>query len=260
MTYLINNSPLFDSYSTPNLLAVSYSTQTGVGQDDYAMEISGTITIPANNTYYFGLSSDDGSDAFISGITVADWYGGHGDAGGTPSGNFYPITLSAGTYSLLVRMQEQDGGDVVRLKYGFDGSTWNDIPNSWFEVIKSGTTGTYTNLPASGGTGINATFDVTVVNNIVDTIVLNNAGSGYTLYDSLVISGSSFGGIDIVDDILLTISSIDYGTTDITVTGISVDPSVYELYTCNIFKNSALTNRLSYYDSSDTVIVKNVNE
>jgi hypothetical protein len=258
MDYLINNSPLFDTYDSPNIQGVSYSTQTGVDQGDYGMVIEGYINIPSNNTYYFGLSSDDGSDAFINGIKVADWYGAHGDSGNLPSGNQYPITLTGGTYPIKVRMQERSGGDIVILLYSSDsGSTWNIIPNNWFVSSVTGVTGSYPNIFAQGTGGENATFDVEVVDGLVNSVVLNQGGTGYTVGEILTITGSVFGG---TEDISITVDSVYSNNVIVTVTGVSPKPSVYEQYTCQIFKNSSLTNRLSYYDESDVLTIKNINE
>lgn len=259
MDYLFSNSPLYDTYYSLNLNNVSYTFRTGIDQDNYAMEIDGKIIIPSNDTYYFGLSSDDGSDAFIDGTRVADWYGAHGDSGYNPNGNKYSITLSAGTYPVKVRLQERTGGDVVRLFYGLDGSSWNSIPNEWFTYIRTGITGSYTGVTASGGTGAGVSFDLTVVDSMLTDIQLNSGGSGYTVGDSLVISGSSFGGTDVVDDILVAVDSLS-GNIQVTVTGTSPNPSVYEPYTCQIFERQGGIKRLSYYDQSDILTIKDIDE
>jgi hypothetical protein len=62
------------------------------------------------------------------------------------------------------------------------------------------------------------------------------------------------------EDITIIVESVYSDDVIITVTSISQNPSVYELYTCNIFKNSALSNRLSYYDGSDVLNIININE
>ena len=122
----------------------------------------------------------------------------------------------------------------------------------------TGTTGTYSNILAQGGSGSNAYFDVTVVDDLVDEATLDAPfGSGYSVGDVLTLPGSSFGG---TEDITITIDSIYSDDVIITVSSVSQPPSVYEEYTCNIFKNSALSNRLSYYDASDVLTIKNINE
>jgi hypothetical protein len=121
----------------------------------------------------------------------------------------------------------------------------------------TGVTGSYPNIFAQGTGGENATFDVEVVDGLVNSVVLNQGGTGYTVGEILTITGSVFGG---TEDISITVDSVYSNGVIVTVTGVSQTPSVYELYTCQIFKNSSLTNRLSYYDESDVLTIKNINE
>lgn len=256
MDYLIDNSPLFDTYYSNNIQGVSYSTQTGVDQQNYGMVIDGYIQIPSSSTYYFGLSSDDGSDAFINGVKVADWYGQHGDNVNLPGGNQYPISLTAGTYSVKVRLQERSGGDIVSLLYSSNsGSTWNIIPDNWF-VSSTGVTGSYPNISVTGGTGENATFDVTVSGGVVNNIQLNNVGGSYSVGNILTIDGSVFGG---TDDITITVDSVYSDDVIVTVTDVNPNPSVYEHYTCHIFERQGGDKRLSYYDSNDILTITDIN-
>jgi hypothetical protein len=258
MDYLIDNSSLFDTYYSTNIQGVSYSTKTGVNQQNYGMVIDGYMQIPSGNTYYFGLSSDDGSDAFINGVKVADWYGAHEDSGNVPSGNQYPIALTAGTYSVKVRLQERDGGDVVSLLYSSNsGSTWNTIPDNWFTINVTGTTGSYPNIFAQGTGGENATFDVEVIDGLVDSVVLSDGGGSYSVGEILTISGSVFGG---TEDITITVDSVYSDDVIVTVTGVGPNPSVYESYNCQIFKGKSGSIRLSYFDESDVLTITNINE
>ena len=94
----------------------------------------------------------------------------------------------------------------------------------------------------TSGTGVNATFDIEVLGGDVVGVSGNSQGQQYIVNDTITISG------------------YDYGTTQITVTGISVNPSVYETYNCQIFERQGGDNRLSYYDSLDTLIITNINE
>jgi hypothetical protein len=256
MDYLIDNSPLFATYYSPNIQEVSYSTKTGVQQNDYGMVIEGYIQIPSDNTYYFGLSSDDGSDAFINEIKVADWYGAHGDNGNNPGGNQYPIPLTAGTYPIKVRLQERGTTDVVSLLYSLDNVSWSIIPDNWFPLNVTGATGSYSGISATGA-GTGASFDVTVVNGLVNTVVLNNGGGFYSVGDDLTISGSEFGG---AQNINITVDSVYSDDVVITVTEITPNPSVYEPYTCQIFERQGGNKRLSFYDSNDILTIKNINE
>jgi hypothetical protein len=94
----------------------------------------------------------------------------------------------------------------------------------------------------TSGTGVNATFDIEVLGGDVVGVSGNSQGQQYIVNDTITISG------------------YDYGTTQITVTGISINPSVYETYSCQIFERQGGDNRLSYYDSLDTLIITNINE
>ena len=121
-----------------------------------------------------------------------------------------------------------------------------------FTYIASGTgstNNTYTALTSqTNGKGVSATFDVVVLGGSVTNVTLNASGKLYLTGNTVTILGTSIGGTDVTDDIVITVS------------GVSQKPSVYEPYTCNIFKNSGLTNRLSYYDETDTLIIDNINE
>ena len=261
MDYLIDNSPLFETYYSDNIQGVSYTTKTGVEQTNYAMVIEGYIQIPSDDTYYFGLSSDDGSDAFIDGVKVADWYGAHGDNGNIPDtedGNQYPILLTAGTYPVKVRLQQRNGQDIVNLLYSLDNISWNIIPDNWFPVDLTAATSSYTGISATGGAGEGATFDVEVIGGLVDSVVLNNGGGSYSVGDVLTIPASEFGGG--TQDINITVNSVYSDDVTITVTAVSATPSVYETYNCQIFERRGGDRRLSYFDDNDVLTIKNINE
>jgi len=126
-------------------------------------------------------------------------------------------------------------GNISGITYSSTGSTATD--SSYGNV--GGTT---------NGIGVNALFQIDVVSGSVINVSVNNSGKLYVIGDTITILGSQIGGTDGVDNVIIT------------VTGVSQTPSVYELYTCNIFKNSGLIDRLSYYDGSDVLTIKNINE
>jgi hypothetical protein len=126
-------------------------------------------------------------------------------------------------------------GNISGITYSSTGSTATD--SSYGNV--GGTT---------NGIGVNALFQIDVVSGSVINVSVNNSGNLYVIGNTITILGSQIGGTDGVDNVIITVSSV------------SQTPSVYELYTCNIFKNSNLTNRLSYYDGSDVLTIKNINE
>lgn len=151
-------------------------------------------------------------------------------------------------------------GDTIKILGTSIGGVTGQITTFTVSGLGSitGTTGTYTNILAQGGSGNTAYFNVTVVNDLVDSVTLSAPfGSGYSVGNVLTLPGTSFGS---TVDMNITVDSVYSDDVIITVTSVSQKPSVYEVYSCNIFKNSTLTNRLSYYDSSDVLTIKNINE
>jgi hypothetical protein len=126
-------------------------------------------------------------------------------------------------------------GNISGITYSSTGSTATD--SSYGNV--GGTT---------NGIGVNALFQIDVVSGSVINVSIISGGTLYLISNTITILGSQIGGTDGVDNVIITVSSV------------SQTPSVYELYTCNIFKNSALTDRLSYYDGSDALTIKNINQ
>ncbi len=126
-------------------------------------------------------------------------------------------------------------------------------------VGKNGSDGTYNDLSVTGGTGTNATFDVSVNSSLVDSVIINNRGNGYEINDELTIIGSLFGGTDGVDDITITVTALFDDDIVITVSGVTI-PSVYEHYTCQLFERQGGVKRLSFYDENDILTITNINE
>jgi hypothetical protein len=200
-----------------------------------------------------------------TGNTAGD--GTYTDIGGTTNGiginASFNIDVSGGTVTGVTI--NNDGklyliGNTITI-LGTEIGGYNNAIFSYNWANQTGTTGNYNGLPVTGGTGANATFDVIVDSNgDVTAVELNDGGYGYTNGDELVILGSLFDGTDGVGDIIITITDIVTDNFTISIDGVSPNPSVYELYTCNIFKNSTLSNRLSYYDGSDVLNIININE
>jgi hypothetical protein len=115
-------------------------------------------------------------------------------------------------------------------------------------VAGEGVDDTYT-LPISttSSYGTSSTFEIQIDNNFVVGVTVSNSGRLYQVGDRLTILGDEIGG-DIPDDNIV-----------ITVTEVTV-PSVYEEYTSQIFERQGGNKRLSFYDSSDILTIKNINE
>lgn len=208
----------------------------------------------------------------ISGITYSSpgtslTDGSYSDIGGSTTGTginaTFNINVSGGTVTGVTINNSGRlylNGDTIRILGTSIGGVTGQIITFTVSGLGSitGTTGTYTNILAQGGSGSTAYFNVTVVDGLVDSVTLSAPyGSGYSVGNVLTLPGDSFGS---TVDMNITVDSVYSDDVIITVTSVSQKPSVYEVYSCNIFKNSTLTNRLSYYDSSDVLTIKNINE
>lgn len=126
-------------------------------------------------------------------------------------------------------------------------------------VGKSGTTGTYDNVFATGtGGGENGSFNIIVVDSLVDSISLSGGGGSYLIGDVLTISGSIFGGVDGVDDITIIITDVYSDDIVITVTGVTSGSLFYDHYTKQIFERKGGNKRVSYYDEEDVLNIDSI--
>ena len=111
-----------------------------------------------------------------------------------------------------------------------------------------GANGTYLNLiGTTNNIGINGTFDVVVAGGAVSSILVNNVGQYYNPGDTFVIDGALIGGVSVTDDVTITINTV-------------TEPSVYGDYNCTIFKRPDGNNRLSFYDNSDVLNIKDIDQ
>ncbi len=74
--------------------------------------------------------------------------------------------------------------------------------------------GTYTNIPASGGSGSGATFNFTISGGSISNLAINNPGAGYVDEEDLTILGSALNnGSAPGNNITINIDSINANTT-----------------------------------------------
>jgi hypothetical protein len=92
------------------------------------------------------------------------------------------------------------------------------LPTSttWYDSKFIETSGQYTGVSATGGDGSGATFDVTR-NGSKYYLDINSAGTGYSRLDELTISGTNVGGATTLNDITITVTTVN------SVTGAIVD-------------------------------------
>jgi len=185
--------------------------------------------------------------------------GNDGPQGNRIGNNFFDNTIGEYFYNNIIpdNFSGNEVGDSFQWNIvntyvdNIDFTTnYGNISGITYNSFGTGITdNTYTSITGTtNGLGVNATFNIVVSGGTVTGVNINNAGKLYGTSNTITILGSQIGGDDGVDNVTITVTSI------------SQNPSVYELYTCNIFKNSNLTNRLSYYDGSDELTIKNINE
>ena len=119
----------------------------GVDQDDFVIEATGIITIPAPGNWTFGVNSDDGFSLTI-GSTVMSFPNPRGPGDTLQTFNF----PTAGDYSLDLIFYERGGGSEVEL-FAAPGSlaAWS----SSFQLVGDTTNGglAVRSTPVSGGGG-----------------------------------------------------------------------------------------------------------
>ena len=108
---------------------------------------------------------------------------------------------------------------------------------------------TYTNIAGTNisGSGIDATFDVTVTSEFYE-VTLNNAGSGYVVGNQITLGGTNFGGRDGVNDIVITVQ-------ELSITAIQLFDSVGTVptgsalpYTVSVHVKQGDTNYVDFYN------------
>ena len=132
----------------------------------------------------------------------------------------------------------------------FDFTTYNgEILTYTLTTSNTGTTGTYTGLTPTGPSslsGTGATFDVVVTSGVVSSVSINTSGKNYVTGNTFGIDGTYVGGVSGTDDVIITINNVRI-------------PSVYATYSCHIIERYDGVKRLTYYNASDALTVKNIN-
>ncbi|WP_460750773.1 family 16 glycoside hydrolase [Myceligenerans cantabricum] len=118
------------SGQTPNVdqlkPTIDYSTEADFGRGDHFIAHAlANLSVPADGTYDFRLTSDDGSRLLIDDSVVVDHDGLHGAEPAEGS-----VALSSGYHDLKVEYFENTGGQVLRLE-------WRPPGAAEFEVVPS---------------------------------------------------------------------------------------------------------------------------
>lgn len=117
----------------------------------------------------------------------------------------------------------------------------------------------YTNLSGTNlsGSGIGATFDVTVTPSGY-VVTVNSSGSGYVIGNQIQIAGTVFGGTIGVNDLVLTVATIQAPSSILTVGAVGTVPSgTLQFYTVSFYAKkgtaSTVSSRILFSGSSTKV-------
>ena len=106
--------------STVTMMNWDYGNQTGIpipnGYDFYSVKVEGVFAPRKTGLYVFSCTGDDGVDLSINNNVICSHYGGHGPAGVNDHVGTYYMEMGK-TYAFKARMQEQEGGDGLRIKW-----------------------------------------------------------------------------------------------------------------------------------------------
>ena len=276
-----NNNESYSSYYR-NLIGNGYNNNTvysqfyenNIGQVFESNTIGLSANIGGSNFYENNIGNDFsnntclGTFAFnrigseVYNNTIGDGFGyGASTSQGNVIGNyfygntigeyFYNNTISDGFFNNNIFDYFQTNNVKIPFLNGIDFTFYygNITAFTYTATGTSATDGTYTNVTGNtNNLGVNADFTIEVSGNTVISVSGDTLGKYYEINDTITILGSSIGGTDVDDDVVIT------------VTGISSTPTVYESYNCELFINSGNINRLSFYDGLDTLIIKNIND
>ncbi len=118
--------PNFNSL-TPQAVGTDHNFDISVSPsgDDYGLQFTGRINVPAAGTYTFYTTSDDGSDLYIDGQLLVNDDGSHGmqQASGA-------IALSAGLHTIEVDYFQGGGGEGLSVQWSSSTFGQEAIPDN----------------------------------------------------------------------------------------------------------------------------------
>jgi len=220
-----------------------------IGSDFYSNTCFGTFAYNRIGSNVYSNTIGDGFGYGVStsqGNVIGNYFYSN-----TIGEYFYNNTISDGFFNNNIFDYFQTNNVKIPFLNGIDFTFYygNITAFTYTATGTSATDGIYTNLTGdTNNLGVNADFTIEVSGNAVIGVSGDTLGKYYEINDTITILGSSIGGTDVDDDVVIT------------VTAISPTPTVYESYNCELFINSGNINRLSFYDGSDILNIKDIND
>jgi chitodextrinase/predicted esterase len=122
--------------STTQITTAGILVKTGVSptfsiaprnrNDGFAFIFDGYLIIPANGSYTFSISSDDGGVLYVNNVLAVSHDGTHSCSERTGSA----MPLSAGTYPIRCLMFSNSGGECLTVRWQGPGISKTEIPNT----------------------------------------------------------------------------------------------------------------------------------
>ncbi len=160
----------------------SYSVFDDLGADLQGADVSGLITGLSINSQGFGIDETQPSAYYLN-VPLTN---------GTGTGGAASITVSGGIVTAVSIYQAGSGytqGDIITTLSQLQGVAnplYGEVQTLNNLIVGSGyETTTYTNIAATGGSGQNLTFDISMSNGSVSLVTVNNQGTGYSVGDTL---------------------------------------------------------------------------
>lgn len=97
--------------------------------DFYAVKVEGIFAPRRTGLYTFSCTGDDAVDLSINNMVICSHYGGHGPADVNAFTGTQYMEIGK-TYSFKARMQEQEGGDALRIKWRKPNSSVWEVDDS----------------------------------------------------------------------------------------------------------------------------------
>lgn len=204
----------------------SYGTY-GVIAEGYDLSES-PITGNVYNRYYQAIASPLSALGLNAGITKLQY--DHAGEGYTTNvtnllkySNSFNNWSSDSNVSLVQSIVSPVGTSDAWLAIGNTSGTDSSYLYQSITIPASGATYTAVAGTNISGSGVNATFNVTVKSNIYE-VAVNAGGSGYVVSNQISIPGSSLGGINGINDLTIVVESLT-GSSISTITTAGVVPT-----------------------------------
>lgn len=208
------------------IVTISGSGVTSIVPDNVGSgyQVGDTLTINTNDiggsqldTVSITNGGSGYTDGTYLGVTLLT-------SSGSGSGATANIVVSSGAVS-SVTISDRGGQYSLSDSLTVEGDDITIAAADTLTISSAGTgyaNGSYTNVPLQGGSGTNATADITISGNAVVSAVINNGGENYLSGDTLQVLASNVGGTGAGVISTVSVSAGGTGFTDGITNGVAI--------------------------------------